>query len=76
MARWWRARQFGVFVPLLVGTILAMAAAGCNDGPPASPAPPAQVGSASAALPAQGVSAASATPEMFRNLGKRAESAF
>jgi hypothetical protein len=67
MGGWRRARQVDFLMPLLVATILVMAAAGCNDAPSSS---------TSTAFSTQGLAAASATPETFRNLGKRAESAF
>lgn len=75
MAHARRARRFAAVVPRLVAAVLVLAAAGCNDNSPSPAASPAPGVSASAALSAQGLSVASATPEMFRNLGKRGESA-
>jgi len=65
-----RVRWRELVVPLVAWTIVALAVAGCNDSPSSSSAPAVQ------GLAAQGVAAASATPETFRNLGKRAESVF
>jgi len=63
-----RVRWRELVVPLVAWTIVAVA--GCNDSPSSSSAPAVQ------GLAARGVAAASATPETFRNLGKRAESVF